>query len=288
MPAVLDRLSFLIEEPADLYHARSGEYLTSHLLGDFRRCPLLYHRKRAGLIEDADSSAFLVGRALHTLVLEGRDRFENDFAFGGPINPRTGNPYGSNAKAFAEWSAAQGKPVLTDAQLALVETLAASVRNHNAAMGLLSSGLAERVARCKYQGAQCQIRIDWLNPMLGEIAKGGSPGAIVDLKTCDDLGWFEPDARRLSYAHQLAFYRSVLHAGFVAHCDASIQPHDIPVYLIAVEKKEPYRCGVWLVGQDVLAVAQRENEAAIERLRQCEQRNYWPTDYESIRMFDHL
>jgi hypothetical protein len=32
----------------------------------------------------------------------------------------------------------------------------------------------------------------------------------VDLKTCDDLTWFEADSRRYGYAHQLAFYRAVL------------------------------------------------------------------------------
>ena len=28
---------------------------------------------------------------------------------------------------------------------------------------------------------------------------------IADLKTCDNLDWFEADARRYGYAHQLAF-----------------------------------------------------------------------------------
>ena len=46
----------------------------------------------------------------------------------------------------------------------------------------------------------------------------------------------------------------------------------------AVEKKEPYRCGVWQVAEDSLASAQRENEAAIGRLLRCEETGIWISD----------
>ena len=60
----------------------------------------------------------------------------------------------------------------------------------------------------------------------------------------------------------------------------------VPVHLIAVEKKEPFRCGVWRVGDDTLAQAQRENEAAIRRLLVCRERDEWPTGFEEIRVLD--
>ena len=63
-----------------------------------------------------------------------------------------------------------------------------------------SEGEAEGVVRAKYCDLPCQIRMDWFDAHQG----------IVDLKTCDDLTWFEADARRYGYAHQLAFYRAVL------------------------------------------------------------------------------
>ena len=42
--------NFIIHEPADEYHARSrsGEYMSSHLLADFRESPALYRRKVSG------------------------------------------------------------------------------------------------------------------------------------------------------------------------------------------------------------------------------------------------
>ena len=50
-------MDIFLEEPADVYHARSSEFLSSHQLIDFMKCPLLYHKKRSGLIEDKDSPA---------------------------------------------------------------------------------------------------------------------------------------------------------------------------------------------------------------------------------------
>jgi hypothetical protein len=262
-------LARLEVEPAAVYHAKAKDYLSSHALAAFRRCPLLFHKKKQGLIEDKDSPAYLLGRAAHTLILEGRDAFEAEYAFGGPTNPKTGKPFGTNTKAFADWAAAVGKPVLSDDQLAVVEQMASGVAMNEVAIALLRYGQAEGVVRIEYRGLPCQIRIDWLNPEHG----------IVDLKTCDDLTWFEADARRFEYVHQLAFYRAVL---------AQAVGELVTVHIVAVEKKEPFRCGVWRVGQDVLAIAQEDNEQAMDRLLTCYATDVWPTGYEDIRMFDHL
>jgi hypothetical protein len=264
--------TFLIREPADVYHAKSRQYLSSHKLADFRRCPLLFRRKQLGLIQDVDRPAYLVGRAAHTLILEGRSRFDAKYAVGGPINEKTGKPYGSYTKAFAEWSASQGKDVLTEDQAVLVEQMYASVCGHDRAALLLENGIAEGVVRTRHLDTECQARPDWLTLHNGH-------AAIIDLKTCDDLDWFESDARRFGYAHQLAFYRSVIW---------QVIDELLPVHIIAVEKKDPFRTGVWIVSQDVLSLAQAENESAMRRLRQCVQTDHWPTGYEEVRVFDHL
>jgi len=261
-------LNVLTAEPAEAYHAKAGEYLSSHQLLDFIRCPWLHRKKALGLIEGKDSPAYLVGRAAHVRILEGRDAYGAAFALGGPINPKTGKPYGSATKAFAEWARGQGKPVLSHEQVELIEQMASGVAMNSEAVDLLLYGRSEGVVRTEYCGATCQARIDWLHPHRG----------IVDFKTCDDLTWFEADARRYGYRHQVAFYRAVL-----------AQPLDgllVPVYLIAVEKKEPFRCGVWRVSDDTLTIAQRENEAAIRRLLACRDQDHWPTGYEEVRVLD--
>jgi len=262
-------LKFLVREPAGVYHAKAKDNLSSHALADFRRCPALYRKKRLGLVPERDSAALLIGRAAHTLILEGRERFEAEYAVGGPVNPRTGKPFGSNTKAFAEWAERVGTPVLDDWQAARIEQMAASVRGHLFARELLREGVAERVVRCEFGGHRCQARIDWINPTPGR--------GIVDLKTCECLDGFESDFRAFGYAHQLAFYRVLVHhAAGVA----------LPVYVIAVEKREPYRCGVWQVARHVLDAAQRENHEAMRELTRCRSVGVWPTRFESLRLID--
>ena len=262
-------MSFLIHESADLYHAKAKHYLSSHQLADFRKCPQLYYRKKYQPRTQEESPAYLVGRAAHVLILEGLERFREDFAVGGPINKKTGLPFGPATKAWTQWAETVGKPVLSDSQFETIERMNESVAMHEAAVDLLQYGIAEAVVRAEYCGFPCQIRIDWLDP---------AP-SIVDLKTCDDLTWFEADSRRYGYAHQLAFYRAVLKKALGIY---------VPVHLIAVEKKEPYRCGVWQLSSEVLNLAQKENEQAIDRLHACTANDSWPTGYEETRVFDFL
>ena len=66
----------VIQEDEKVYHGRADENLSSHQLKDFRKCPALYYRKRAGLVSDPDRPAFLVGRAVHCLAIEGREAFD--------------------------------------------------------------------------------------------------------------------------------------------------------------------------------------------------------------------
>ncbi len=254
-------LNILLDELADVYHEKAKQYLSSHQLTTFMRCPYLYAKKRAGLIQDVDSPAYFLGRATHTRILEGNSVYESQYAVGGPINPATGKPYGSTTKKFLEWQEAQQKPVIPFDKADLIEAMNAGVRMSPIACELLAQGKAEGVVRTNFE---CQIRIDWTNPALG----------IVDLKTCDDLTWFETDARRFNYVHQLAFYQAVLEQAI---------GESVPVFIMAVEKKEPFRCGVWQIPEETLHQARAENEATMERLREANREDHFVTGYEELR-----
>ena len=76
--------------PAEEYHAasRSGRYMSSHLLADFRESPELYRRKTSGEIAEGESPALALGRAAHCLILEGRAAFDEQYLVAdGPVNP---------------------------------------------------------------------------------------------------------------------------------------------------------------------------------------------------------
>lgn len=260
-------LNVLDTEPADEYHAKAGDYLSSHQLLDFMACPWLYRKKRLGLIADNDAPALLIGRATHSRILEGRDAYEAQFALGGPINKSTGKPYGKDTNAFRDWCRAQGKPGVHHDDLSLIESMASGLAMNDEAVDLLLYGRSEGVVRTEYGGVPSQIRIDWVHPHRG----------IIDLKTTADLTWFENEAKRRRYHNQVAFYQAVFR---------QVIGELVPVYLVAVEKAEPFRCGVWQVSENTLAVARQENEAAIARLKHSCETDEYPTGYESIRVLD--
>lgn len=264
-------LRFLVHEPVDIYHAKSRDFLTAHALNEFRRCPLLYRKKELGPMPERDTTAYLIDRAAHALILEGRQRYEREYAVGGPINPRTGQPFGSDTRVFAEWADKQSKPVLSDSQAALVEQMAAAVKDHAIARKLLAEGVAEGVVRGAYANFHCQARIDWISSIDG--------GGIVDLKTADEIDTFELSMRAFGYLHQVAFYRALV---------AAVSGHVLPVHIVAVEKREPFRCGVWRIVPAVLDEAQRDNEQAMTDLRRCRESGAWFTRYESLRLVERL
>ncbi len=108
-----------------------------------------------------------------------------------------------------------------------------------------------------------QARIDW-------VSQDASAG-LVDLKTADELDSFEFALRALGYVHQLAFYRAIV---------ATACGQLLPVHVIAVEKREPFRCGVWQIAPAVLDQAQAQNDEAMDELRRCRNTGNWFTRYE--------
>lgn len=262
----------MIEEPAEIYHqqSKSGKYISSHLLSDFRKNPLLYSKKIKGLISERPSAAYAVGSAAHKLILEGRDAFDAEYIVDdGPINPTTGKPYSPDSKKFQQWAECIDGEVISTADFGLIVKMAHQVKENVEAQLLLCQGVSEGVVRCELEGVPCQIRIDWFNPKEG----------IVDLKTTADIEYFESDCRRFNYIYQLAFYRSVLRkATGITY----------PVHIIAVEKVEPYTVGVWLLTEEVLDLAEVANTAALKKLKECRETGVFPTGYESKRILDRL
>lgn len=254
----------MIDEPADVYHSKAKENLSSHQLMDFIKCPLLHRQKKLGIIPGINSAAFAMGRATHTVILEGEDQFKAEYAIGGPINDKTGRPYGDTTKKFKEWAKEQGKPVVSFDDVLIIESMRAGFAQNATAVKLISRGRAEGVIRVSMFGFNCQIRVDWLNPCEG----------IVDLKTTRNLDGFEEDACFYRYFNQLAFYQDVIY-----FATGSI----VPVFIVAVEKKAPFRCGVWRMNGDHLVAASKENMAAIKELQVCNNLNQWPSGYENTR-----
>lgn len=265
--------SFIQNVPFNEYTqvAQQGQYLTSHFLADFRQCPLLYWQKLNGAAVIDDTTAFQIGRAAHSLVLGGKEAFDAEYLVSsGPINPKTGEPYGKQTKAFKDWAAEQEKVIITESEFDFLQQLQNSVWNHAKAMELLNGCYREGTVRSEYLGEPVQIRMDAFNP---------SNLTITDLKTCDNLDYFKNDCFKYGYAEQMAFYQEVF-----SLASGGVRPS---VWLIAVEKRLPYRCGVWQISDALLEQAKANNERGIEELKACREQNVWPTRYEDVRTLEN-
>jgi hypothetical protein len=75
----------------------------------------------------------------------------------------------------------------------------------------------------------------------------------------------------------MAFYRTLLGA---------VSGRRPDVHLIAVEKREPYRVGVWRISEFALDEATAENRSAINRLLACRAADTWPSGFEAIRTIE--
>ena len=250
----------LIKEPFATYLERGKTTLRSHPLALFRKSPFQYKAEQDGVSHVVDSKPLSFGRATHSLILEGAPALWADYTRV-PEELRTMN---KNKKEYQTWKKEQTKFVLSEEEWIALQHMQSNVSAHESASGLLTGGLAERTVTAEYCGRKCQIRIDYFN------------NHIVDLKSCRDLDWFEYDARKFEYGHQLAFYRSV----YSAACQDEFPPY---VYIIAVESVAPYRVGVFKLDDDWLALGCKENERAIKKIDECEDFEFWPTGFEKMR-----
>ena len=69
-------------EPSDLYHSKTAkQFMSSHLLGEAHESLDKWRERMT--VKRSDSPVFALGRAVHTLVLEGQEAFDEEFLVGG-------------------------------------------------------------------------------------------------------------------------------------------------------------------------------------------------------------
>jgi len=264
-PTKIEDLKNCFDIPSQKYFETEG--LSSHKLIDFIKCPLLCVDK----YDPVRAEHFITGRAAHTLILEGAGKFNEQYIVGGPVNPKTGKHYGRDTQAFEKWindpeNNAEGKEFITEEQRAECTTMNSSVYNHAEAEKILSS---ESVAELSVIGEMFDMKVK------GRIDLYSEEYGLVDLKTVDDIDRMKYHFKDYMYDVQLAFYHWLI----TDVCEAKY----CPVYLITVEKKHPYRTGVFYLHPDRLAAHRVRVMEAIQRYSVAKINNHWPTGYEEVR-----
>ena len=244
-----------INEPADQYNDLRDTFLTASAIKDYIRDPAIFRASREGRIPFKRSKAMDIGTALHTIVLEGDEAYNARYMRSeGPINDKTGKPYGTQTKAYKDWRESLDPSIelITPADHALVMAMLDSVADHTEAARLLADGTPEGVVRTEIEDEPVQVRIDWYNHTVP---------CMVDLKTTADLDQFTDQFRDLRYDIQAAWYGIVFRAvhGFT------------PAFrYIAVEKKAPHRVGVFRLAQPVIDIAADECMAVLRSMGETE------------------
>jgi len=88
--ALVENLEILSEEVEEEYRSKSAEYTDPAQLDDFRRDAYLFRKREQGLLKDRSSENGRVERAAAVRIFCGGRRYEDEFAIGGPIDPRHG------------------------------------------------------------------------------------------------------------------------------------------------------------------------------------------------------
>ncbi len=206
-----------------------------------------------------ETPALRIGKATHSLALEGRAAFAAAFAVEPKADGRTKEGKAIKA-AFAE--EAEGKAILTATEAELVEGMAAGILAHPLAPALIEGGTAELSAIWSdpATGAPCKGRFD-----LARLADG----AIIDLKTTID-------------ASPSAFARAVLSFGYSTQAAAYLAGAaalgaDVRDFVvIAAEKTAPYVVGIYRLPDAALEIGRRRWAAACALYAQCRESGQWP------------
>ena len=244
----------VIECSVEDYDRARHQFMGSHMLELFRFSPRQCQWKMQGLIPSSSTSFYDFGRAFHCFILEGAGVFHSRYEIAeGPINPKTGSPYGRDSKAFQSWYeeiTASGRQIISGEEFVRIQMMAESIEE-TASRELLEVGRAELTIRGRLYGVDCQSRLDFFD---------ANRGILVDLKTTESLGRFEKDFWRYGYNRQMAFYK-----GMAEGLGLSVP---IQVYVIAVEKGEPHRTHCWALTEATLSEADESNKASLLQYRQ--------------------
>ena len=253
------------------YDMPEGEYHVPgwhgiHALMDYaKHGPAYFHAHHiTGERERESNVVFTMGSACHAAVLEGLPAYEERYAVGGPINEKTGKPYGSDTKAYAAWLAEIGKPAISEVEGCIVRGMVGAISKNSAATDLLGSGSPEVTFRQQHGALFMQCRVDWL---AGTGTEPWDWTALVDYKTVSDLSTFDRDVFRYGYDQQAAHYQWMVEeeAGVV-----------LPWAWIIQEKKWPYASRVVWCPPEILAHARDENMRLRDDIEKALELDIWP------------
>ena len=248
------------------------EGVNHSLLKEMFRSPAHYlYAKTAPPSEP--SEAMTLGTAVHLLSLEpelfgARVVEMPDFTIGllDPDgkeykNPRNTSEYRRRVEAHT--ANHPGAMILPMDEYRKVFTMADAIRRHKTA------------GRYSAMPGRVEVTIVWRDPETGILCKGRIDKLIegkplgYDIKTTRDanIDAFNRAVASFGYHSQAAWYRRGLRV---------LELGDIDIDLVVVENVPPYGVRVGPIDDDSIAIGAARCDAALRRIRQCEESGAWP------------
>jgi exodeoxyribonuclease VIII len=270
------RLGLVRDMPAEEYHATRA--MSAGGLKRMRQSPAHFYGQvlSPNKPPEKDSKAKANGTLTHCLLLEPHE-FDARFTVvpdDAPSRPsirqrKAAKPSDGTVAAIAWWDAFDaanaGKIIVEPDALAAAKAQAAAVRAVPDLAALLAEGYGE--ASCFWideeTGELCKCRPDWTNP-------AGDGVILVDGKTCRDASpeGFGRAVWNMGYHLQAAWYAD----GF----EKATGQHVHGFVFAAVESDWPHVAMPYMLGDDVLAAARRENRRLLNRYAECKRTGIWP------------
>jgi hypothetical protein len=214
------------------------------------------HPRLNPLYERKEEDKFDVGKAAHSILLEGDD----------VIYVVHEDSWRKNvAKEARDYARSLGKvPLLAAARdevMAMVDAVREQLAAHSAEPPLFSDGKPEQTLLWEEGGVLCKARLDWLRNDLA---------AVDDLKTSAQSA--APDAWRKR------LFNTGAHIQAYVYTRAVEVVHGVkPTFRWAVaETQPPYGLTVSEPGGDILAAGQSDFEYALGVWRSCMESGEWP------------
>jgi hypothetical protein len=212
-----------------------------------------------------------IGSAVHTHVLE-LDQWDAQYVVApAGIDRRT-------KVGKVEWDVFQTaigtRTVISREDADLVMRIGRSVLSHPAAAYLLSlPGKAETTHMWidEISGLQCKCRPDWL-------VDDGS--MIVDLKTTEDASpkAFQQSIAKWRYHVQAAWYLDGIEKATGKRPEQFV--------FIAVEKKPPYACAVYVADPQMVEIGGQAARADLDKLGLCKAADFWPGYSDQVELIN--
>lgn len=246
----------IYEISSERYHASAG--LSRSVLWTFKTLPYNYwYKYLSGQYEEsADTEALLIGKLVHTLVLEPH-LFDEQYY----VLPKINRTTKAGKTMFEEILLTQkGKTLIKKEQYDLAVSMKESVYNHELAPLLLDDAVKEKSLYWKDSrtGLLCKARPDiWNNAGMG------------DLKTVQDASFrsFQSTAYKEGYFLQAAMIFEASKALGIA-CEE--------FFFLCVEKKKPYLVSVYRLDNEALQYGISLFHSLLGRFLECQKANKWP------------